>query len=190
MTDHSRATEQALARRARGGSVAAFGEIVGLHHAAVFAFLLALTRHRQDAEDLTQETFVRAWAKFSHYDAAQPMIPWLCTIARRLSIAAMRRCRPVPAEAVAPPDEAPPDRALLLWETAKSMLTPDAYAALWLHYHEELPIQQIAKIMGKRQGTVKVTLHRARKTLAESLRGTSSVADFPCDFPHPQQLTP
>lgn len=170
--------------------MAAFGEIVGLHHAAVFAFLLALTRQRQDAEDLTQETFVRAWTKFSHYDADQPLMPWLCTIARRLSIAALRRRRSVPAEAVAPPDAPPPDRALWLWETAKSTLSPDAYAALWLHYREELPVQQIAKIMGKRQGTIKVTLHRARKALAESLRGTSPAADFPRDFPHTQQLSP
>ena len=149
----------------------AFGALVSRHHQRVFAFLLALTRHRQDAEDLTQETFLRAWNKFHRYNPDLPLLPWLFTIARRLSISALRRARPVPADSFAPTDQEPADRALWLWGFAKANLTSDAYSTLWLHYREELSLKEIAAVMGKREGAIKVILHRARKSLAEKIRG-------------------
>lgn len=165
-----------LARQARDGSADAFGELVHRYHTRVFAFLLTLTRHRQDAEDLTQETFLRAWEKFHRYDPAQPLLPWLFTLARRQSIRALRRKRPpLPPEAVEPSQPAPTDRALWLWDQAKARLTPASYSALWLHYHEELPLKQVAKILGKREGAIKVTLHRARQTLVTVARTSKPV---------------
>ncbi len=159
-----------LARQAREGSSAAFGELVHRYHGRVFAFLLGLTRHRQDAEDLTQETFVRAWRKLDRYDPGQPLLPWLFTLARRQSIAALRRARPLPE--TPPAAEAPPsdDPGLRLWETAERLLPPEAYGALWLHYREDLPLKEVAAILDKREGAVKTMLHRARKTLADALR--------------------
>lgn len=173
--------ESSLARQAREGSASAYGELVRLHHVRVFGFLLALTRHRQDAEDLTQETFVRAWEKIHHYDPALPILPWLLTIARRQSIAALRRSRPLPAdfEYYPPPsDPAPGGRALWLWEVARRELSAEAFSALWLHYREELPIMEMAAILGKREGTVKVLLHRARKALAAHVRSPASEQAF------------
>ena len=159
-----------LAKQAREGSSAAFGTLVYRYHGRVFAFLLTLTRHRQDAEDLTQETFVRAWKKFHRYDLSQPLLPWLFTMARRLSIAALRRSKPLPPDLPQPEPSSENDEALWLWEVAKRELSSDAYSALWLHYREDLPLKNVAKILGKREGTVKVLLHRARKTLAEAAK--------------------
>lgn len=173
---------------ARDGSAAAFGILISRHHARVFAFLLALTRHRQDAEDLTQETFLRAWKKFHHYNPDLPLQPWLFTIARRLSISALRRTRPIPADAIAFAEPESTSRALWVWEVAKAHLTPDAYGAIWLHYREELPLKEIATIMGKREGAIKVILHRARKSLAEKIRGTAPI-DIPTTFPESQSMT-
>lgn len=165
-----------LARHARDGSSAAFGGLVHRHHERVFGFLLALTRHREDAEDLTQETFLRAWRKIHRYDPSLPMLPWLLTMARRLSIAALRRKRPLPELAVE--ETAPPNsHAERLWELAKTQLTPVAYSALWLHYREELPLAQVATILGKREGAVKVILHRSRKTLSECARSPEAAPD-------------
>lgn len=159
-----------LARQAREGSSAAFGTLVHRYHARVFAFLLTLTRHRQDAEDLTQDTFVRAWNKIHRYDPALPLLPWLFTIARRQSIAALRKARPLPPELPFPAEPEPASPALELWAIAKRRLMPDAYSALWLHYREDLPLKEVGSVLGKREGAVKVLLHRARKTLADSLR--------------------
>lgn len=158
-----------LARQAKEGSSAAFGTLVHRYHGRVYAFLLTLTRHRQDAEDLTQETFLRAWNKFHHFDPSLPLLPWLFTIARRQSIAALRKCRPLPADLPFPAEPEPANPAVWLWETAKRELGPDAYSALWLHYREELPLKDVAGVLGKREGAVKVLLHRARKSLADAL---------------------
>ena len=157
-----------LARQAQAGSTSAFGTLVNRHHGRVFAFLMAITRQRQDAEDLTQETFLRAWDKLHHFNPELPLLPWLLTIARRQSIAALRRSRPPRPDSLPEPPAEPQasSQALRLWELAKSQLPPAAYTALWLHYREDLPLKQVAAILGKREGAVKVLLHRARKALA------------------------
>ena len=147
------------------------------YHVRVFAFLLALTKQRQDAEDLTQETFLRAWDKFHRYDLAQPLLPWLFTLARRQSIAALRRLKPLPPELPEISAAEPTHAALRLWELARRELAPETYSALWLHYREELPLKEVAAILGKREGAVKVLLHRARKSLAEYLRGRTRDSD-------------
>ena len=189
LNPHDGTEDATLARQAQDGSLAAFGTLVHRHHARVFGFLLTLTRHRQDAEDLTQETFLRAWNKFHRYDPDQPLLPWLFTLARRQSIAALRRRRPpLPAEAVTPPDPEPANRALWIWELAKARLTPTAYSALWLHYREELPLKEVAGILGKREGAVKVLLHRARKSLSDIVHGNAA-AD-PDHLPEPQSFSP
>ncbi len=182
--------DSALARQARDGSSGAFGELVHRHHTRVFAFLLTLTRHRQDAEDLTQETFLRAWDKIHHYNPELPLLPWLFTLARRQSIAALRRKRPPPpAEALTPAGPEPATRALRMWSLAERHLTPAAYSALWLHYREELPLKEVAAILGKREGAVKVLLHRARKSLAEIVHGNAATPDAD-PLPQPQRSIP
>ncbi|MBK1817975.1 RNA polymerase sigma factor [Luteolibacter yonseiensis] len=156
--------------QARRGSAAAFGKLVHRYNGNVFGFLLTLARHRQDAEDLTQETFLLAWKKFDRFDPAQPLLPWLLTLARRQSISALRKVRPLPAILPFPAEPEPSVSAPWLWEMARLKLKPDAYSAVWLHYGEELPVRDVATILGKREIAVKVLLHRARKTLAETLR--------------------
>ncbi|MEM1083630.1 MAG: RNA polymerase sigma factor [Verrucomicrobiota bacterium] len=175
-----------LAREARAGSLASFDRLVGRHHEKVFAFLLTLTRHRQDAEDLTQETFLRAWRKIKSYDPERPLTPWLLTIARRLSIGMLRKKKPVPMEASELPEIAVmPERSpsMTLWHHAEKHLTREAYSALWLHYREELPLAEVGKVLGKSEGAAKVLVHRARKTLGECLRKRSS-------SPPPLPITP
>lgn len=166
--------ESVLVGQAQRGSASAFGELVRLHHGRIFGFLLTLTRHRQDAEDLTQDTFMRAWKMFHRFDPSQPLLPWLFTLARRQSIAVLRKSRPLPAELPFPSESEPEPAAPWLWEVAKRKLTAEAYSALWLHYAEDMSVRQVAEILGKREGNVKVVLHRARKTLADALRNKES----------------
>jgi RNA polymerase sigma-70 factor, ECF subfamily len=180
------ADDSRLALEARAGSQAAFGVLVSRYHRSVFGFLLALTRHRQDAEDLTQETFLRAWDKLHHYDPSRPLLPWLLTIGRRLSIAALRaKPRPLPPEAILPQETESVQPTLWLWEIARRQLAPDSFAALWLHYHDELPLREVAAVLGKREGAVKVILHRARKSLAAHFHQRPPVDDIAFSQAHP-----
>ncbi len=188
--DSSDPDDRHLVLQARDGSASAFGALVHRHHGRVFGFLLTLTRHRQDAEDLTQETFLRAWDKLHHYDPGRPIVPWLLTIARRQTIAALRKSRPLPHDLPFPAQPEPPAPSIPIWEMARRQLAPDAFSAIWLHYREELPVKEIAAILGKREGAVKVILHRARKTLAIALRGGSAPGRFPDSLPKPQQSLP
>lgn len=168
---HAIPDEAALVRDSRAGSLAAFDQLVHHLHPKVFAFLLTLTRNRHDAEDLTQDTFVRAWRKIDRFDPARPLLPWLLTIARRQSIAMLRKNRPLPElelETIIPAPE--PSAGPDLWRTAEKHLSRDAFSALWLHYREDLPLAEVGRVLGKREGAVKVLVHRARKTLAEKLR--------------------
>lgn len=168
--------ESLLVGQAQRGSASAFGKLVQHHHTRIFSFLLTLTRHRQDAEDLTQETFLRAWKMFHRFDPSQPLLPWLFTLARRQSIAVLRKSRPLPAELPFPAEPEPESMpaAPWLWEVARLELSAEAYSAVWLHYAEEMSVRQVADILGKREGNVKVLLHRSRKSLAEALRQRAS----------------
>ena len=174
-----------LARRAQGGSAPAFGILVSRHHARVYAFLLHTTRHRQDAEDLTQETFVRAWNKLDRFDPSRPLLPWLLTLARRLSIAALRRHRPAATDLGERPDPPATPPAYPIWEIARRELRADSFRAVWLHYHEDLPLREVAQVLGKREGAVKVMLHRARKSLAKHLQAEGPEPVLPSLHPHP-----
>lgn len=164
--------ERSLAQAAQEGSSDAYDRLISLHHARVFAFLLSLTRHRQDAEDLTQDTFVRAWRNIRKFDLSLPMLPWLLTIARRQSIANLRKRRPLPEPDWMLYESEEPTPSGRLWRLADRCLSRESFSALWLHYRDELPLKEVAKILGKREGAVKVLLHRARSTLAAAARPT------------------
>src|SRR5215472_19290104 len=79
--EHRRA-ELELARRARRGDAAAFDELVRRFHGPVYRFCRRLLRSG-DAEDLAQDTFVRAFVHFERFDPERPVLPWLLAIARR-----------------------------------------------------------------------------------------------------------
>src|SRR6478672_168395 len=84
-----------LAERAAAGSVPSFGELVTRFEVRVFNFLLRKMGSRADAEDLTQESFVRAWERITSYDRQWRFSTWLFTIASRLAVSHYRRQRPV-----------------------------------------------------------------------------------------------
>src|SRR5215467_10401586 len=86
----NRRAEFELARRARRGDAAAFDELVRRFHRPVYRFCWRLLRST-DAEDLAQDTFVRAFVHFERFDPERPLLPWLIAIARRLCLDLLRR---------------------------------------------------------------------------------------------------
>ena len=75
------------------GTRPSFEQLVSEHEERIFNFILQFLRHRQDAEDLTQETFVKAYRSFDRYDPLLPFAPWLFTIARRTVASHFRSAR-------------------------------------------------------------------------------------------------
>ena len=163
---------------ARAGSREAFAELTRRHYQPVHGFLISLLANRSDAEDLTQDTFLRALAKIRQFKPDQPFRPWIFTIARRLAITHWRRQRPTaPLDASTPHPAAsmPPSRhdAAALWSVAREKLKPDEFSALWFFYREDLSIKELAKVLRKTTTHTKVILHRARTRLRDHLEPES-----------------
>lgn len=164
-----------LVERSRSGSVEAFSQLVERLHPLVYRFLCRLVANAQDAEDLTQETFLKAYRGLARYERRQPFLAWLYTIARRAAVSHLRARRPVetlPEGSEEPSTEASPasvseadDRRDSVWRLARR-LKPRQYQALWLHYGEGFDVAEVARIMGTSRVCVKVLLHRGRVRLA------------------------
>jgi RNA polymerase sigma-70 factor, ECF subfamily len=163
-------------REVLGGDPDAFSRIVGVYHARVFGFLKQMTRHRQDAEDLTQQTFLKAFHNLARLDLSRPLIHWLLTIARNNALNHFRSAKPfepvpehLPAAELSPDQSAEAQDAQTdLWEKARAILPPRQFEILWLRYGEDFSVKETAQIVGLTQTHVKILVFRARHTLLKA----------------------
>jgi RNA polymerase sigma-70 factor (ECF subfamily) len=171
--------DEELARRARAGGAAAFEELVRRHQAPLLRFLSKRFPSRRDAEDILQDTFLKAWQALHQYDDAFPFRTWLYTIAYRLAVSRGRRAgeatSSLPDADLRSHDPAPPraaeqddDRAHL-WRQARRLLSDEQFTALWLHYVDDLPAGDVARVLNRSWVSVKTMMHRARKKLLPHL---------------------
>ncbi len=169
-------TPEALAIAAQHGSVSAYSTLVELFQIRLFNFLLRRTGSRHDAEELTQEAFVRAWERIGTYDPRWRFSTWLFTIGSRLAISEQRkrsraRSTSILEHHASTPEEDPVDTVsqrrlgARLWALAGEHLTEDQQTALWLRYAEGMEIVEIAAVLGKSRVGVRVCLFRARQAL-------------------------
>jgi RNA polymerase sigma-70 factor (ECF subfamily) len=168
-------TEEELGRQAATGGQAAFEEIVRRFSRPLAEFAAGRTVSWQDAEDIVQETFLRAYLNLSSFNPVRSLRNWLFTIAYRLMVSSWRRKKTIRLsdEAAAllqgpDPIESTEEDAAQLWDTARAIGT-DAYTVLWLRYRQEMSVEEIAQVMQKTSIGVRVLLHRTRKRLADTL---------------------
>lgn len=168
-------TEEELGRQAATGEQAAFEEVVRRYSRPLAEFAAGRTVSWQDAEDIVQETFLRAYLNLSSFNPVRSLRNWLFTIAYRLMVSSWRRKKTVrltdeAAALLQGPDavESNEDEAEQLWDAAR-MIGTDAYTALWLRYRQEMSVDEIAQVMQKTSIGVRVLLHRTRKRLADTL---------------------
>jgi RNA polymerase sigma factor (sigma-70 family) len=164
-------TDDELMARASAGDQRAFAEIYERHRRAVFTFLLHLAGARHVAEDLLQETFLRAWRARARYQASGEFRAWLFTIARRLAVDRFRRegraWEEDPAAVVAATTVEAPDRraeardALARLRDALDQLPPAEREVILLARLAGARAEEIAQVTGSTPGAVRVHLHRA-----------------------------
>ncbi len=150
----------------------------------LYNFLLRRVGSPADAEDLTQDAFVRAWERISTYKPGMTFSTWLFTIALRQAAAEYRRRRPTAALGVEhhgsgreeDPADGTADReeARRVWAMADEVLTPDQRSAVWLRYAEGMSVCDIASVMRRSHVGVRVLLFRARERLARGMETESS----------------
>ena len=169
-------TEQ-LVEQCKAGCRESFSSLVELYEKRIFNFLCQLAGNPHDAEDLTQETFLKVYQNIHRFKSSHAFATWLFTIAKRTAYNHFRgakRYQELTTEAEADLDDPSvlleqKDEKTSLWKLAKA-LKPDQYEALWLRYGEGFSIEETAGILHTNQIRIRVLLHRARKHLANSLR--------------------
>lgn len=180
-----------LVAHACNGHRAAFNCLVVRHERRLFRFLSRSAANLADIEDAMQQALVKAFVHLHRYQPKWKFTTWLFTIALRELRTIQRRPRraAVPIEhaeqipAAAPADSAlHPQDGAELWNLARRVLTTPQFTALWLRYGEDLPLRDVAQIIGRPRIWVSVTLHRACAALrsaAAKLTGMESPTAAP-----------
>jgi RNA polymerase sigma-70 factor (ECF subfamily) len=175
--------DEQLARRLQARDPGAMTELYDRYGKLVWSLIVAIVRNAADAEDLTEETFLRVWNRVHAFDAGRGAIgPWLLAMARNLAIARLRSRNARMDRGAADVDirEHPSlfvdmDREVLNADHPKAMrsamakLSPDQRKTFELAYYEGLSQDQIAERLGEPPEAVKTWLREATKQLREEL---------------------
>ena len=172
-------TDEDLMIAAADGDREAFGEIVKRNMKKAYFAALRRVGDRDDALDLSQEAFVRAYRKSSTFDKGMPFFPWYYRILKNLCINHLRNrsrraegAHRFDTERILHKPRTPEEvfdrheEKRLLWE-ALSRLPQDKREILMLREFEEMSYREIAHALGCPEGTVMSRLHAARKSLLE-----------------------
>ena len=176
--------ESTLVRSAANGDAAAWESLMVAHQQAVFRLAYLLLGDPDDAEDVAQDSFLRAWKALSSFDPARPLRPWLLSITANLTrnrrrsagryfAALMRAFREEPPSEGMEEKSAQKFQANELWKAVQKLNLLDQQI-VYLRYFLELPVAETAEILEIAEGTVKSRLSRA----IEKLRGIIQ-QDFP-----------
>ena len=174
--------EARLLVEARAGDTRAFDALITLHREKIYMHTYQIVRNEEDALDVTQETFIRAWKSLPRFDGKASLTSWLYRIATNAAIDLCRRRKPqttleagplnvdaashtTPAQADVP--GAGHDRAEIRRrvDLAFAELSPEHRAVISLKEMEDLSYEEIAQRVGCSVGTVMSRLFYARKKL-------------------------
>jgi RNA polymerase sigma factor (sigma-70 family) len=167
-----------LVARSRQGDAAAYGELVRRHERAIVRHLFNLTGSREEARELAQEVFLKAWQALGESDAGDYVQAWLYRIASNLAFDLLRRRKVVRFEPMeedydaVSADEGPEKRlqakqSVATLQAALDALPADLKEAILLREVEGLSYEEISEALNINEGTVKSRLARARAALAE-----------------------
>jgi len=176
--------EPTLIRHAVHGDAAAWEPLVLAHQQAVFRLSYLLLGDPDDAEDIAQETFLRAWKHLKRFDATRPLRPWLLSIASNLAsnrrrsagryFAALTRAfRDEPTSINMEEKSAQHMQANDLWKAVQTLHIADQQI-VYLRYFLDLSVAETAEVLQVAEGTVKSRMSRALEKLRNIIQ-----QDFP-----------
>jgi RNA polymerase sigma-70 factor (ECF subfamily) len=180
---HTELTDTEIIRRILQGDQAIFATLVQRYQQYVFTLVLRFTDSREDAEEISQDVFVKAYRSLADFRGDSKFSTWLYTIVRTSCITFLRKRR---LDTTSIDNE----RTFMQLENKESgfnassieqksrhamvnqairLLSPDDSQLITLFYKGEQSLEEIGRIMGLEPNTVKVRLHRARNRLREKL---------------------
>ncbi len=179
--------DQELVRRCLDGENPAWEGLVRAHSRKVYNLCYRFTGRIQDAEDLTQEVFIKVFQTLRSYDSAQGTFStWLNRVARNHLVDHYRRTRKdrvtssldddstplpeLPSTRPAPTASVESRERRELLQAALDQMSPDLREAVVLRDLQDLDYQEIAQVLGVPQGTVKSRINRGRLELARVIK--------------------
>ena len=173
--------DQSLIEQLRRGDRAAFAAVVEQHQRAVYGYLRARLLQTSDAEDMTQEVFLRFYVTQARFDSTSLIRPWLLGIARNLlreHVKGLSRRKEsnwtelcLELESVLPPNAlwTDDDDSPVHLSRCLDSLGPSARQGIELHYRGEQKLVEIARQLHRSEGAVKLLLHRARQAIRDCI---------------------
>ena len=163
-----------LAAKAQAGCLVSFERIVQLNKDRLYTYLVQFLGNEHDAEDVTQEAFIKAYRHLHTFNGKARFTTWLFAIAKNTALTHLRKRKPLQPideieEVLCAPTPHDAMEAESIWLQARK-LKPKFYETLWLFYAEGFSLKETAAIMNTNAVTVRVNLHRARAALAKRLR--------------------
>ncbi|MFQ5730902.1 MAG: RNA polymerase sigma factor [Planctomycetaceae bacterium] len=181
-----------LVQRCLDGDEEAVRAFVGRNQGRVFGVCYRMLGHREDAEDVAQDVFLRVFRSLHRWDPGRPLNPWLMTITvnRCRTVLQQRSRLPSPSEFIEMTADSPPNNADLAEELQLGLdgLREDYRTCFVLFYQQELSCVEIGRILNCPEGTVKTWLHRARRDLAAFLRRRGVVNDVHAELQELQRV--
>ena len=167
-------------RRVKSGKKNDFSPLVKRYKDRIFSFILRMVQNEEDAMDLTQESFIKAFNGLSSFKEEKSFKNWLFTIASHHSIDFLRKKKHIKESELFESDigkqQISQMERIIQDERIRNLnkeveLLPENYRMVILLKHkEEMKLEEIAEIMKVPIGTIKVWLHRARAQLKKKLR--------------------
>jgi len=183
--EKSALTEKQIVEAVREGRDEGQAEMVCRYAERVFAIIVRQVNDKMDAQELTQDTFLRAFSHIDSYDARKASLStWLCRIAYRLTLDFQKRRRPriismedsevwqtdISDEQLEAELSTGREERICRLEQIMDELPDDERMLLTLYYFEDLPLTEIAYITGIEAGPLAKRLYRIRKKLYKKLK--------------------
>lgn len=164
------------------GNRDAYASIIDEYQSMVFRYTWQIVKNQDIAEDLTQETFIKAYEKLHQYRTDAAFKGWLLRIARNNAMNYFRKNKTQDVsldednglqEYLPETKSKSPDKAAIdsekeeILNRAISQLSKEKREIILLHYYEEMSLAEIAELMDKKTGAIKTAIHRIRLEIRE-----------------------
>lgn len=176
------------------GEQNAYATLVERYQNFVFTLVLRYVKSREDAEEVAQDVFVKAYRSLANFKGNSKFSTWLYTIATTTSITFLRKKKPdiqsldnevffeagLNIDSGMSADRIEQKSKITMVSQSIEMLSAEDAQIITLFYKGEQTLEEIAHITGKKTNTVKVQLHRARARLKEKMQKNfaQEVRDF------------
>lgn len=173
-------TDSQLIALYREGNHKAFDGLINRHSQAIYRFALRLLASQEDAHDITQETFIKAWKNLKKFDTSRNFKTWIFSIARNLVIDKLRKKKSIsfseldknisedensfdaniPDDQLLPHEIFEQNENIALVKNALESISFDQKTVVLLHHGEEMTFEEISEILNKPMNTVKSQYRR------------------------------